>query len=72
MKSLTFHRAKSVIITKLELNTSHKRAKIAYKIDIGSDGNLMLFQVFKILFPRSSMAELNSAINRSIVLKTYN
>ena len=42
------------------------------KIDAGSYENLMPFIVFRILFPRSYMAELNATINRSIVLTTYN
>ena len=32
----------------------------------------MPFKVFKVLFPKSTLAELNATINRSIVLKTYN
>ena len=31
----------------------------------------MPFRVFRILFPRSTMAELNTTINKSLVLKTY-
>ena len=49
-----------------------KRTKIAYKIETGSDGNLILFSIFTKLFPRSTIAELNAGVNRSIVLKTYN
>ena len=72
MKSLTFHRMKSVIFTKVESGASQKRAKIACKIDIDSDGDLMPFRVFRILFPRSTVLELNATINRSLVLKMYN
>ena len=43
-----------------------------YKIDTGSNGNLMSFRVFGILFPMSTMTELNTTINKSIGLKTYN
>ena len=32
----------------------------------------MPFRVFRILFPRSLMAELNATINKSILIKTYN
>ena len=71
MKSLKFHSMKSVIFTKLESSTNQKRAEIAYKIDTGSDENIMPFRFFRILFPRSTMAELNATINRSIVLKAY-
>ena len=60
---------KSVIFTKLELSTSQTRAKIAYEIDTGSDGNLMAFRVFRILFPRSTVVELNGTINKIIMFK---
>ena len=32
----------------------------------------MIFRVFTILFPRSTIAELNATINTSILPKTYN
>ena len=47
-----------------------KRTKIAYKVDIGSDRNLMMFRVLRILFHRSTMVEVNATINRTIVFKT--
>ena len=62
---------KSAIFIKLESNRSQKRANIANKIDTDRDKNLMPFRIFTILFPRSTMAELNVTIKRSIVLKTY-
>ena len=45
---------------------------MAYKIYTGSDLNLMPFIVFRIIFPRSMMEELNDTIDKSTVLKTYN
>ena len=51
-KSLIFHSIKSAIFTKLELSTLQKRTKITYKIDTGYDGNLMLFNIFWVLYPR--------------------
>ena len=57
-KYLNLYNVKSVIFTKLELSTSRKRAQIAYNIDTGSDGNLMTVKVFRILFPKSTIAKL--------------
>ena len=68
-KPWMFHSIKSVIFTELESPTGQKKVKIAYKIDTGSDGNLMLFWAFKIVFPRSSMAELNGTIKDQSCLK---
>ena len=63
---------KSVVFTKLEPSTSQNRTNIAYKIHPGSDGSLMPFTVFRMLFPQSTIAKLNAIINRSTVLKMYN
>ena len=71
-ESLTFNSIKLVIFTSLDSSTSQKRTKIVYKIDTGCNESLMLFRVFRILFPKSTMAEPNATINRTIVLKTYN
>ena len=51
IRYFNFNNVKSVIFTKLELSTSQKRAQIAYKIDTGSNSNLVPFKVSKILFP---------------------
>ena len=53
IKYLNFDNVKSVIFTRQELSTSQKTMHITYKIDNSSDGNLMLFKVFKIIFPKS-------------------
>ena len=51
MKTLIFHSIKSVIFTRLDSSTSEKEKNV-YKIDTGTDGNLILFSVFRILFLR--------------------
>ena len=38
----------------------------------GSDGNLISFKMFKILFPKSSLAALYTIKNISVILKTSN
>ena len=70
--SLMFNSLKSIIFTQLEVGTSLKNLIMAYKIDTSSDVNLMLFEVIRILFPRSTMVEFNATIKMSIVLKTHN
>ena len=57
-KYFNFDKAKSVIFTKLESSTKQKRAWIVYKIDTGSNGKLMSFWVFKIIFQKSTIAKL--------------
>ena len=72
MNSLTFHSVKSAIFTRLESSSNQKRSKIAHKVDTGSNENLMTFRIFRTLFRKSIMVELNATIDKSVVLKTYN
>ena len=60
MKSLTFHSVKSVIFTKLESSANQKSVKIANKIDTGSIRNVIPFRIFKIIFLRSTVVDLNA------------
>ena len=48
---MNFDNAKSVIFINLQSSTSQKTVYITYKIDAGSDVNVMLFKLFKSLFP---------------------
>ena len=52
----------SVIIVRLETSSRYEEGKIAYKIDTGSDNNLMPLSIYKILFPK----------NKGFILRTYN
>ena len=46
--------------------------KVPYKIDTGSEGNLMLLYIFKKLFRNGSVEHLKRSIKSNIKLKTYN
>ena len=58
----------SVIITKLDTSSRHKRYKMVYRIDTGNDGDLMPLIIFKILFPSMKKDQLNGTKYRLIVL----
>ena len=45
---------------------------MAYKKDMCSDGNLMLFNIFEILFPNTVIEQLNITKYGGIILRTYN
>ena len=45
---------------------------VPYKIDAGSNGNIMPWHIFIKLFPRVAEAEIQKTIKRHIKLKTYN
>ena len=44
---------------------------VAYKIDTGSDGNIIPELMFKILFPKVTDEQLATTKNKHILLKTY-
>ena len=70
MKSLTSNSITLVTFTRLEV-TEVKKNEIVYKIDTGSDENLMSFRIFRILFHRLIMSETDATINKLIVLKIH-
>ena len=66
---LNFDNLKLVIFTTLESSISQNRACIMYKIDAGSDCNLMPFKLFKILFPKATLSAMK---DNSVRAKSYN
>ena len=48
VKYINLDSVKSVIFYKLESSISQKQTCIAYRINTGANGNLLLFKVFKI------------------------
>ena len=55
----------------LEMHVSNNKLTIPYKIDTGSDGNIMTWYIFKKLFPQVTEAELKNTIKKLLKLKTY-
>ena len=70
--SVYMNRNQSMLTTKLDMHTGNNKLIILYKIDTGSDGNIMPCYIFKKLFPRVTEAELMKTIKNHIKLKTYN
>ena len=62
----------SMLTAKLDTNAGNNKVIILYKIHTGSNGNIMLWYIFKKLFPRVTEAELMKTIKNHIKLKTYN
>ena len=49
-----------IIIAKLKVTCSQNSAIIPYKVDTGSDGNKMPYDIFRILFSRATEWQLAS------------
>ena len=58
VKYINLNSVKFVIFTQLESTTSQRQTCIVYKVDTGAKGNLILLNIFKNLFPKSTMEEL--------------
>ena len=61
-----------MLTAKLDTHAGKNKVTILYKIDTGSDSNIMPWYIFKQLFPRVTEAELTKTIKNHIKLKTYN
>ena len=62
----------SLITVQLEMQVGNNALKVPYKIDTGSEDNLMLLYIFKKLFRNGSVEQLKWSIKSNIKLKTYN
>ena len=63
---LQFHSMRLVVIAKLKTKTIPKRAISKYKIDTGSDGELVLFGMIRLIYPKTTTAEQNEYIKGHI------
>ena len=61
-----------MLTAKLEMCIGSNNMIIPYKIDTGSDGNIIPWYIFKKLFPRVSESQLTKTIKDHIKLKKYN
>ena len=62
----------SLLMEELEMHAGDNKIIIPYKIYMGSEGNIMLWHIFKRLFKNVTEAELKKTIKGHIKLKTYN
>ena len=60
-----------MIVTKLKTKSNQKTETCQYKIDTGSDGNLIPIRMYKVIFPCTNITKLSKYIDRKIVLHTY-
>ena len=51
-----------MLTAKLDIHVGKNKIAIPYKIDTGSDGNIMPWYIFKKLFPRVTEAELTKTL----------
>ena len=59
-------------MVELQMCGGDNKIIIRYKIDTGSEGNIMSWHIFKRLLKNVIEAELKKTIKRHVQLKTYN
>ena len=69
---LYVNRKQSSIMAKLEMQAGRTVLEIPYKIDTGSEGNIMPLYIFRKLFASISKDQLKRSVEGNIKLKTYN
>ena len=73
INSVYMNKNQLMLTAKLEMHTGYSKITCLYKIDMGSDGNIMPWYIFKKLFPRVMEAEVEKKnIKKHIKPKTYN
>ena len=71
INSIQFNKNCSVITTNLKTKAGQNNIIVPYKVDEGSDGNIMPLQVYKKLFPEVINEHLPTSKNENILLKMY-
>ena len=56
--SVSLNRNQSVITATLDTFAGKNKVKILYKVDTGSEGNIMLFHIFKKIFQNTKVEQL--------------
>ena len=72
INSITFNSKCSVITANLNTSSSQATLLVPYKVDTGSQGNIMPFHIFSKLFPMSTKEELAPMNIDNITLRAYN
>ena len=70
--SVCSNRNQSVITPYLDTFADKNKVEIPYKIDTGSEGNIMPLYIFKKIFKNNMLAQLKQSIKNHIRLHTYN
>ena len=70
--SVHMNKNQSLLTVDLEMHAGNNKIIGPYKIDTGSEGNMMPWHIFKRLFPSVTESELKKTVKMHINLKTYN
>ena len=69
INSIYFNKNHFVLTVNLKMSASQNNIMVPYKVDTGSDGNIMPLHIFKKLFPKITNEQLVANKNKNILLK---
>ena len=72
INSIYLSRNQSLITAHLQMQVGKTATEIPYKIDTGSEGNIMPLYIFKKLFKNMPEEQVKGSIKSNIKLKMYN
>ena len=72
INSIQLNENHSILTANLKTSAGQSNIMVLYKIDTGSDGNIMSLHVYKKLFPIITNDRSAATINKNVVLKMYN
>ena len=72
INSIYLNRNQSLITAHLKMQVGKTATEIPYKIDTGSEGNIMPLHIFKKLLKNKPEEQLKGSIKSNIKLKMYN
>ena len=72
INSIQFNKTCSVLTAYLKMSAAQSNIMVPYKINTGSDGNIMPLHVHNKLFPSTTNGQLAATKNKNVLLKTYN
>ena len=72
INSIHLNSNQSLITAHLKMQVGETTTEVPYKIDTGSEGNIMPLYIFKRLFKNKLEEQLKGSIKSNIKLKTYN
>ena len=72
INSVQFNKNCSILTANLKTSAGQSSIMVPYKIDTGSNGNIMPLHMYKKLFPNITNKQLATTKNKNVLLKMYN
>ena len=72
INSFQFNKNHSILTINLKTSADQSNIMVPYKIDSGSNGNIMALHMYRKLFPNITNEKLSATKNKNVILKMYN